>query len=557
MSPPAETPRSPAPAIAHAVRRPVVLIASVALLLSAGGFGWTLRGHFLGDDFGYVGRFYEFPFAQWPRLFAESWAGNMWGFQLRELRPLTALSFMLDARIWEGNAFGFRLTNLLLHAACSTMVGVLAWRVAGRALACGATAAALFALHPAHAEPVQWITGRVDVLATTFYLAGFLVFVRHRETPSRAAPFLLALCYALSAFSKEFGLMLPVMCAVADLTWLRGSARWREARTWTPYAACLVVFVAYLFCRRAAFGAGGMGAALPAWNSLAFHTQLAERQLTYLCYLFMPAQTWPQQGASLAVAHALRVFLLIAGGVLAAFAAWRWAVRWRPIAERRGVVFFGLGWYLVTTLPLIVTYISARHLYVATAGLCVAAAVAVHALLRPKLLQALAVAGICALFAHRLSAAMKPWHAAAMISGQIARELEALEPVAKPGGALFLDVPEIRDGAYVWTWAVPFALRPPFTRDRLDERLVVLESRGLYVDWERWHEQPAVAALRRVEAESWIVQLFEGRPARRIAVPPDRVRAAADHFPPERAKQQPHETWRALINAMAPPDARP
>src|SRR5688500_4647440 len=93
-------------------RWPKGVIAVTALVVSLVGFGWTLGGYFQGDDFGYVGRFYEYPFAQWPKLFVASWAGDMWGFQLRELRPVTALSFMVDGRVWGGNATGFRVTNL-------------------------------------------------------------------------------------------------------------------------------------------------------------------------------------------------------------------------------------------------------------------------------------------------------------------------------------------------------------------------------------------------------------------------------------------------------------
>ena len=76
----------------------------------------------------------------------------MWNSFVRELRPVTALSLMLDARLWHDNAFGFRLTNLLLHASGAVMVGLLAWRAGNRDSLCGFAAATLYALHPAHVE---------------------------------------------------------------------------------------------------------------------------------------------------------------------------------------------------------------------------------------------------------------------------------------------------------------------------------------------------------------------------------------------------------------------
>ena len=535
-------------------RNPRVIIGVVALVISFAGFGWTLDGYFLGDDFGYVGRFFEYPLARWPHLWVQSWAGNLWGFELRELRPITALSFMVDSRLWEGNAFGFRATNLLLHAGCAAMVGLLAWRAAGRELGCGLGAAILFALHPAHAEAVQWITGRVDVLATAFYLAGFCAFLRYRDTIDWRWAAGVGGLYAAAAFSKEFGLTLPLMLLIADATWLTDRRRWRESRTWLPYAFCVAVVIAYYFCRRAAFGPGGMGAGWPNLRNSDFYAQLAQRQLTYVGNLFPGFERWLGEGGSLLSGHVLRTFLLVGAGGLAVVIFWRWGAVWREREERRAGVFFGLGWYAVATLPLVVTYISSRHLYLASAGLCVALTLGLRGLLYSRGLFVVATLALAAFYARRLPVTMRPWHDAALVSGKVSRELRRLEPEVQPGSALLLDVPEITRGAYVWTWAVPSVLRPPFTRKRLDDGgVVVLESRGNYNEWDRWHEQPAVAALARVEKPSWLVQIADGKPLRRIAVSPEKLRPAAEEFAHAPLKQLPHESWRKLINQLAPP----
>ncbi len=217
------------------------------------------------------------------------------------------------------------------------------------------------------------------------------------------------------------------------------------------------------------------------------------------------------------------------------------------------MVFFGLGWYAVATIPLIITYISARHLYLASAGVCIALTGVAYGLLRWRIGYGVVLAVMAVWFGQRLSVALRPWQEAAVVSGRISEQLLHLEREAAPGGALFLDVPEIIGGAYVWTWAVPFALRPPFTHERLDLKLVVLESRGLYVDWDRWHDQPAVSALQQVQAESWIVQALAGRAPQRIRVPAERVRSASATFARGPAKEQPHEAWRQLINELTAP----
>jgi hypothetical protein len=465
---------------------------------------------------------------------------------------MSALSFMIDGRLWGGNAFGFRMTNLLLHTCSATMVGLLAWRAAGRELFCGVAAAVLFALHPVHAEAVHWVTGRVDVQTTTFYLAGFCCFLRYRDTGKWPWALAVAGCYFAAAFGKEFGLTLPIMLLAADLLWPTAGRRWGKAQTWLPYALCVGVVIIYYFCRRAAFGASA-GTAPPDLKSAQFYAQLSQRQLAYLGNLFPGFERWLGEGSPVLVGHVVRTFSWILAGVAVVFVALRWAAVWRGRDERRAGVLFGLGWYAVATLPLIVTYISPRHLYLASAGVCIALVLVLRAFLVSRWVFLVAVAVLAVFFGRRLPVAMRPWDDAARISGEACRELRRLEPAVQPGSALLLDVPEMMRGAYVWTWAVPSVLRPPFVGRRLDEGVIVMESRGNYIDWDRWHEQPAVAALARIEKPSWLVRIVEGQPVRRIAIDPQKLKPAAEEFAKAPLKEQPHPYWVKFLREAAPP----
>jgi hypothetical protein len=547
-----DTPRS-APRSAR-WRHPVVIIALVALVASVAAFGRSLRGHFQGDDFAYVERFYALPIAQWPALFVQSWAGDIWGIPVRELRPITALSFMVDGRIWGGNAFGFRATNLALHVACATLVGALAWRAAGRRAVVGMSAALLFALHPVHAEPVQWITGRVDTLATLFYLAGFAAFVRFRETGARRWLVAFGGSYACAAFTKEFGLTLPVMCLVADLLWLRRDAEWRAWRTWAPLLVAGAFVVLYYLCRRAAFGVSGVGAPLPTLTDVSFQQQIAQRQLTYLGHLLPPAGRWWHEAAPALAPDRVRGVLgltLLVVGLAAAVVVW--LRRQVAPSTRCAGIFFALGWYLVATLPLVVTYISPRHLYLASAGVCVAVALGLQALLRRSVAVGIATAALAGFFVPRLTETMRPWHEAAVISGHVNDALRELEPHLRPGGALLIDVPEIHDGAYVWTWAVPAVLRPPFMRERWDDRVLAVASRGNTQDSEHWPDFPTFKRLQAATAPSWILHHSNQKPQLRIPVRPERLPPAVERFLAAPLKEKPHESWRQLIDDLARP----
>ncbi|MCX6952023.1 MAG: hypothetical protein NTV51_07635 [Verrucomicrobia bacterium] len=561
MSEPAAAPFS-APAFLPWWRRPGLLIAAVALVASALAFGTTLGGYFLGDDFGYASRFFNLPFSAWPRLFVNEWSEGIWGLQLRELRPLTALSLMIDAHLWGGNAVGFRVSNLLIHSLSAALVGLIAWRASGRALAVGLAGALLFAVHPAHAEPVLWITGRVDMVATLFYLAGCYAFLRYRETALARWSVALAAAYAAAAFSKEFGLTLPIMLLVADLVWRPGRAP-SSARPWknllVPYGACAAVFVIYYFCRRAAFGPGGTGAALPDFASTAFHEQFAQRQLTYLGHLFPPLGTWFAEGTPLLAQHAVRTLLIVVAVVTLALITYLWSRRRRRHASApsapptSGGVFFGLGWYLVATLPLVITYVSARHLYLASAGVCVAFALLLHTLFRVRTVFALATVALAALFSHRLTQTSDPWRDAGRRSHEVARELAWVAAHAKPGAAVFIDLPPSIRGAFFWEWATPFALRPPFTSEPLDARFVILEDMATHFDWERWHQRPVFAKLATITEESWLIQSFDAEPTRRLALPAARIRAAAPPFIAAPTTPHQHVAWRKFLERATAP----
>ena len=96
-------------------------------------------------------------------------------------------------------------------------------------------------------------------------------------------------------------------------------------------------------------------------------------------------------------------------------------------------IFFGVGWYALATLPLVVTYVSARHLYLASAGLCVAWALGLGALPRRAGWGLSAV--LAASFALALPTATRPWREAAHLSGVTAAA------VREATGAVIRDLP--------------------------------------------------------------------------------------------------------------------
>src|SRR5262245_18191816 len=96
-------------------------------------------------------------------------------------RPLVNLSYAVDYAMWGLESFGFHLTNLLLHL----LNILLVFRVAQaatvdffgnqrRSQTSAIAAATLFAVHPMLTQAVGYVSGRAELLCTTFFLLALL-----------------------------------------------------------------------------------------------------------------------------------------------------------------------------------------------------------------------------------------------------------------------------------------------------------------------------------------------------------------------------------------------
>ncbi len=90
-------------------------------------------------------------------------------------RPITAATFYFDQILWGADALFMHVENLFIHLLNASLVFALARRLCRQAVHLPSwlplLMAFFFALHPVNAEAVCWISGRYDLLATTFTLA--------------------------------------------------------------------------------------------------------------------------------------------------------------------------------------------------------------------------------------------------------------------------------------------------------------------------------------------------------------------------------------------------
>lgn len=158
-------------------------------------------------------------------------------------RPLTILSLALNRVILGEAVWGFHLVNVLLHAA---IVALIYHTLARWDLSRGVAfmAAALFAVHPIHADVVNIAVGRSELLVVLFLLAAFC----WARSEGLAAGGLVCLCFFAALLSKEhaitFLVLLPLWQSFRD--GIRNTLR----QQWRLYLGLLVVTIGWLVLYR-------------------------------------------------------------------------------------------------------------------------------------------------------------------------------------------------------------------------------------------------------------------------------------------------------------------
>jgi tetratricopeptide (TPR) repeat protein len=128
-------------------------------------------------------------------------------------RPLQSLSYILDAQ-WGGDVVFFaHLTNLLLHIICCLVVYRLLLRLEFRQ-PLAFTGALIYSVHYLFMTAVAWIPARGDLLLALFSLLAFLTLIQSLERPTWRPILAHLLCFTLALFSKESGIVLPLLFGI-------------------------------------------------------------------------------------------------------------------------------------------------------------------------------------------------------------------------------------------------------------------------------------------------------------------------------------------------------
>jgi len=303
-------------------------------------------------------------------------------------RPTVNLSLMLNYQLNGLNVVGWHIFNISVHIFNSCFVYLLAlWTLNLPALGdqyrerskrMALFAALLFAVHPIQTESVTYIITRTELLATFFYLATFLFFIKGAKTNKFGYSLAAFFTAALSMGAKEWAVTLPAMLLIYDYLFLAQGKVSTVLSRWKTYILVTVPWV-IIFRNLNLSSSGGsasVGFAVSSQTGLNAQTYFLTSFnviWTYIRLLFLPINQ--NLDYDYPVAKTLFEFPTILSflGHVAVVGASFW------VYKKKGwlLVPFGLAWFYIGLSPVqsfvpIIDVIFEHRLYMPSIGFFIA-----------------------------------------------------------------------------------------------------------------------------------------------------------------------------------------
>jgi hypothetical protein len=273
--------------------------------------------------------------------------------RLHLVRPLSSLLFSADYRIFGDWAVGYHVHTLAWYVALLAAVGRLFTLLFSRATA--SLALLIFAWSPAHFHPYAWVSSRHLLVAALPVVLGLTALVRKARFGNIAC----AVGLALGLLGSEAALsLLGFLVGYAALG--TGDRRARVLATLPSFGVALI----YLLLYRAMGGGAAQSDAYV--DPLHAPLDFSLRALSLLPMLLGNALLSIPADMSMVASP----WLLVAIGILAAFAAWRVALRLVPSLapdERQHLPWLVLG-AVVALIPTLAGFPGARVLLLPNLG---------------------------------------------------------------------------------------------------------------------------------------------------------------------------------------------
>lgn len=364
------------------IRRKAIVLVPLALafLFSIN----SLRNEFASDDSQQV---LANTFIREIKNLPLAFTTSVWGSASNDIaataqpyyRPLFSALFVLNYALFGiTSAAGWHLVNVLIHVLVTLFVFLVCKEFTQNKNLALVTAC-LFAVHPAHAESVAWISGVTDPLMSLCLLPAFYFYLRYQK--SGKAYFLppLLLLFLLALWAKETAIAFPLVIAYCELFHFNKSIPLaQKIRGLATLAAFFVIpVVIYLIVRHKAFGSFVASEDLRYPLSIAILT-MPLALVKYLWLMIVPVGYSYQHYTSFVTSIVSLKFLaplllLIVIGVAI-------------VRSKSALLKFSAVWFLVFLAPALAGIINfdnayivqERYLYLPLMGFCLAVALGIE-----------------------------------------------------------------------------------------------------------------------------------------------------------------------------------
>ena len=330
---------------------PLILALTVGLYLNA------LPGAWHYDDFHSITDNQAIrSLANVPRFFTDPtcFSANP---DMAMYRPVLLVSYVVQHALTGPGVGWWHIGNLALHGVNACLVGWIGTSLLGPV---GVAAGYLFAAHPLVTEPVNYVSGRSDLLMAVWWLLAVGLALRR---PTKRV-WLVWVCVGLALLTKESAVTLP---AVLLLAWAWPHPASVRSLWWRRRAVVGALLVGAYLAGTWILGTLGDSLAHPARPWLTHAITQVTLLPTYLGLLVAPLELTVEHEVVALTRPVWQTWVVLAGMVAAAgLLPWIW--------RRSRLAVFLLAWGVLALLPVQVmplnVSLNERRLYLPLAAFC-------------------------------------------------------------------------------------------------------------------------------------------------------------------------------------------
>lgn len=176
-------------------------------------FGSIVNNYFVGDDFTWIRWAVTSTVNDIPKFFTSS--GGFF------YRPLAKTYFLLAYSLFGFRPQGYHIIDILLHFGSVFGAYVLVYQLSKKKYL-AFLVSLLFLISPLNAESVFWISSTSHLMASLFFIWGFVAYINWGAERRKWFFYLLAvLAFILGLFSHEYMITFPLIIIIYELLFTR------------------------------------------------------------------------------------------------------------------------------------------------------------------------------------------------------------------------------------------------------------------------------------------------------------------------------------------------